>query len=285
MNNEIAERDSATALELAEQAAAAVAAAQAQEYDDEPLQTPILKIGQGLTREVSEGDAEVGEFINTLTGNSLGTAVEFIVGFYQKGRFASDQKSGRAFTAFDSTIPATWEPLVGAEFVGTPFAEYSEAEEKFKEAVNENLREWDNGPLVSTTWNYTGLVLVPAEDDDAEEGEIDYQPARLSLKRIDKPAHRKLQTLLRAVLRNKPPWDAVIRLETHGRDFGRHTAYTVNPANVKIVRKTTSDEKLLASEVATAAMQGRAQSAGADEHLADTPAAPAEPDGDALAVS
>lgn len=281
MSTDIATREEAdeAALVAANEVAAQVAAAQQQEYDDEPLQTPILKIGQGLTREVSEGDAEVGEFINTLTGDSLGTAVEFIIGFYQKGRFAST-KEGRAFTSFEDTIPASWEPLVGPDYVGTPFAEYPEAEEKFKEAVNAGDREWGNGPQVSTTWNYTGLVLVPDEEDQET---VDYQPARLSLKRIDKPAHRKLQTLLRAVLRNKASWDGVIRLETHGRDFGRNTAYTIDPTKVRISRKTDATEKLLASEVAQAVLQGRTHSADAEAALADKPVAPKDDD-ESLAV-
>lgn len=276
----------ANELELtAEQQAAAdaIARAQAAEYSDEPLQTPILKIGQALTKEVEDGNAERGDFINTLTNESLGTAIEFISAFYQKGRFASDDKSGRAFVAFSDTIPASWEPLVGREFVGTPFVEYPEAEEQYARRVNDedgDLHEqgWGHGPLVSTTHNYTGLVL--AEDG---EGGIDYQPARLSLKRIDVPAHKKLQTLFRAVLRNKPQWDAVIRLTTQAREFGKNKAYTINPSDIRIVRKTDPTEKLLGLDVAQAASAGRTQSTGAEDALQDKPAAVEEPD-DALAV-
>jgi hypothetical protein len=267
-STEIAERDEA-ALAVADETTAAIAAAQAEEYGDEPLQTPILKIGQGLTREVAEGEAEVGEFINTLTGDSLGTVVEFVVAYYNRGRFASEKKSGRAYVAFGSTIPQSWEPLVGAEFVGTPFAEYPEAEEQFKAAVNAKEREWGEGPLVSTTHNYTGLVLVEGED-----GVVEPEPVRLSLKRIDVPAHRKLSTLLRAVLRNKPTWDKVVRLATTGRDFGRNTAYTIDPTGVRFVRDTTPEERAYAAEVAQAVLAGRTVSADAEAAVEDKPAEP-----------
>lgn len=264
------------ALEAANAVGAELAAAQAQEYGDEPLQTPILKIGQGLTAEVQAGDAAVGEFIDTLSGEGLGTTVDFIIGYYNQGRFASDD-DGNAFVAFDRTIPESWEPLVGPDYVGTPFSEYPEAEEVFKAAVNSKEREWGSGPLVSTTHNYTGIVVIDHGDDD-----IEYRPARLSLKRIDMPAHRKLQTLLRAVLRNKSPWDAVVRLSTSPKDFGRNTAYTIKPTDVKIVRDTEPLEKLQASEVALAARQGRTVSEGAEDALTD---APAKPDGnDGLGV-
>lgn len=274
MSTEVANRDTDTELAVAEKIAAEVAAAQEQEYDDESLQTPILKIGQGLTREVQEGNAAVGEFINTLTGDGLGDAVEFIVAYYNRGRFASD-KDGRAFVSFDKIIPATWEDFVGPEFVGTPFSEYPEAEETFKAAVNAKERVWGNGPSVSTTHNYTGLVLVevPA-DDGSDETTLELQPARLSLKRIDVPAHRKLQTLLRAVLRGKPTWDAVFHLSTQKREFGKNAAYTINPTDVKIARKTTPDERLLAAQVAEAVLAGRVRVHGAEEALEDKPQEP-----------
>lgn len=247
-----------------DETAALVAAQQAQEYgDDELIQTPILKVGQALTKEVQEGDAEAGEFINTLTNEGLGNSVEFICAYYNKGRFASD-KDGRAYVAFSSEIPDAWEPLVGAEFVGEPFSEYSEAEEKFKAAVKAKEREWGHGPLVSTTHNFTGLLVV------GEEGEsLDYQPVRLSLKRIDVPAARKITTLQRAVLRNKPPWDAVLRLSTLKKTFGKNAAYVINPTDIKIVRDTTPDEKLIGSEVALAVMSGRTESVGAEDAVAD----------------
>jgi hypothetical protein len=256
--------------------AALVAAQQAEEYgDDELIQTPILKIGQALTKEVQEGDAEAGEFINTLTNEALGDSVEFICSYYNKGRFASDE-DGRAYVAFSSEIPDAWEPLVGAEFVGEPFSEYPEAEEKFKAAVKAKEREWGHGPLVSTTHNFTGLLIVG--EDDA----LDYQPVRLSLKRIDVPAARKITTLQRAVLRNKPPWDAVLRLTTLKKTFGKNAAFVINPTDIKIVRSTTPDEKLIGSEVALAVMGGRTESAGAENAVADKAVAP-KADG-ALAV-
>lgn len=251
--------------------AAEIAAAQAQEYDaDDLISTPILKIGQALTKEVQDGECVAGEFINTLTNEGIGNTVEFIIAYYNKGRAASDKKSGRFFVAFTPDIPEAWAPLVGDEFVGTPFTEYPEAEESFKASVNAKERDWDKGPLVSTTHNFTGYVLIEADGD-----EVDYQPVRLSLMRTQKPAIQKINTLQRAVLRNKPSWDRVIKLVTVKKEFGKNAAYVIDPTNIKYVRETTADEKALSAELAIAVIGGRTHAAGAEDALEDRAAEPA----------
>lgn len=258
-----------------EEAALALAAQQDAEEDDEPLITPILKIGQPLTKEVQDGLAESGEFINTLTNEPHGTFVEIIVAYYTKGRFASDKESGRAFSAFGNTIPEHWEPLVTEQFVGTPFTEYPEAEEVFREAVKNKERDWGHGPLVSTTHNFTGYLLV-------EDGEP--EPVRLSLQRTNMPAVRKIKTLRKLKLHNKPWWDSVLSLSTEEEEWKGKKAFVIKPTDVKIVRPTTPQEKALASELAIAVAGGR--TGGDDPAEAEAVAdKPQEPSADgALAV-
>ena len=53
----------------------AILAQQDQALAEGAFQVPILKICQALTKEVKEGDAEAGDFLNTLTAESYGTAV------------------------------------------------------------------------------------------------------------------------------------------------------------------------------------------------------------------
>jgi hypothetical protein len=82
-----------TGTDVATVDAKAIEALQAQqegEFGDDLFQTPILKIGQPLTREVRAGEAEAGEFINTLTGEGVGDKLGFIVAYYQRGRFRAD---------------------------------------------------------------------------------------------------------------------------------------------------------------------------------------------------
>lgn len=236
--------------------------AQDAEMEGISFQVPILKVGQGQTREVQAGDAERGEFINTLTGEGLGTEVGFIVAYYNQGRFASDKDSGRAYTSFDSVIPASWGDLVGEEFVGTPFTEYPDAEEMYKQRVNEKTIEWGRGPLVSTTHNYTGFVLVdPLEDSDEE---VEYQPVRLSLQRTNMPAVKKFSTVRRAMLRNKPFYDIVFNLSVYEKQFAKGPAYLVSP---KPGRKTTAEERADALGLAMAVRAGRV--AANDDAVAD----------------
>lgn len=241
---------------------------QEDEFDSDLFQTPILKIGQPLTREVQNEQAEAGEFINTLTGEGLGDKVSFIVSYYQKGRFATND--GRAFVAFGDTIPEAWSDLVGDEFVGTPFSEYPDAEEQFKAAVNRKEREWGKGPVVSTTHNFTGLAIV--EPIEGEDGEPELQPVRLSLQRTNMPAVRKLLTLKRAMLRNRPFYDLVFDLSTYKQQFDRGSAFLLN---VKAGRKTTEDERREALELATAVAAGRVTD---NAEAAEAPSAPVEPE-------
>jgi hypothetical protein len=216
------------------------------------LQTPILKIGQGLTREVQAGDADAGEFIDTVRGEGLGDKIGFIVAYYQQGRFAADRETGRAYVAFGETIPETWEPFVGAEFVGTRFDEYPDAEEQYKARVNRKEIEWGKGPKVSTTHNFTGYSITDSLDEDDPEPVL--SPARLSLQRTNVPAVRKWMTLRRSALRNRPFWEVVFDLSTEKNSYAKGQAFNLV---VKIGRKTTDEEKMLAVELAQAVAAGR----------------------------
>lgn len=221
------------------------------EAGDGLFTTPILKIAQPLTREVQADEAEVGEFINTLTGEGIGDAVEFVVAYYQRGRFGADRKTGRAYVAFSADIPSAWGDLVGDEFVGTPFTEYPDAEERYKARVNNKEIEWGSGPLVSTTHNFTGLAIVPGLEGDDED---DLQPVRMSLQRTNMPSVRKIMSLKKGMMRNRPFWDKTFQFGTEKKAFDRGAAYLLT---VKLGRETTAEEKALAVELAQAVTAGR----------------------------
>jgi hypothetical protein len=166
--------------------------------------------------------------------------------YFQRGR-ALSMSDGRYLVAISQdTIPESWSDAVGAEFVGTPFAEHPDAEEDYKARVNRKEQEWGKGPDIRTTFNYTGLVITPDEDE--------LMPVRISFQRTTKSAHEKLQTLKKATMRNKPWWDAAFELTTKERTFGRNTAFIVE---VKKGRETTAEEKGQAVELAGAVIGGR----------------------------
>lgn len=254
----------AAALGLTEEEYAEIVGGQEQEFDEGSLQTPILKVCQPLTREVNDenSEAEPGDFLNTLTGDVLGKEIDFVVAYYQQGRFASDKESGKAFVAFGDTIPEAWEPLVGAAFVGRRFDEHPDAEEQFKAAVNNKEREWGKGPLISTTHVYTGLALVEVGD------EVEMQPVRLSLQRTNMSAVRTINSLKRMKLRNRPFWDKVFHFGTEKKTYAKGPAWNLV---AKITRDTTAEERLAAVEVAQAVRAGRVKEAGAAEAPAVEP--------------
>lgn len=247
---------STTSTDLVPQSAAVEAIMRAQEQQDTGdirFRTPILKLTQGLTKEVKEGNAEAGEFLNTLTGESLGNKVEIVVAFYQPGRSASG-KDGRYYVSVDEpNIPESWKDLVGEEWVGTPFAEYPDAEEVYKKRANAGEIEWGKGPQVSTTYNYTCLVRNP-DDPDAEP-----MPVRISFLRTTKSAHEKIQMLKGSLLRNKPFWNIAFELSTQEKEFGRNSAFIVN---VRSAGPATPDEQQSAVELATAVLGGQVEAQG-----------------------
>lgn len=249
-----------TSTDLTPAQAAELEAIQAQqdaEFEGDTFQTPILKLCQPLTREVQEEQAEAGEFLNTLTGESLGTQIEFVIAFYHKGRAARQESTSRYFVGPFDTIPAHWADLVGEEFVGTPFAEYPDAEEVYRDRVNRGEIEWGKGPLISTTYNYVGLV-IPSPVEGDEDSEVEPQPVKLALtRRSNKVAIDKIGSLKRMTLRNKSFWDKTFEFSTSRKTFGNNVAYVVN---VTLGRDTTPEEKQLASELAMAVIGGRVAS-------------------------
>lgn len=221
---------------------------QEEDFGELTLQVPILKLAQALTKEVKEGNAEPGDFVNTLTGESYGDTVDFIVAYYQRGRAATTPDGRYLVSINDETIPESWADLWedGARWVGTRFDEHPDADEKYREAVNRKEKDWGKGPLISTTYNYTGLVL-----GDEDEGPM---PVRLSLKRATKSASDKIQTLRAAKLKNRPFWDVTFNLSSATKTYGRNDTFIIN---VKEGRATTAEEKQAATDLAIAVTGGR----------------------------
>lgn len=201
------------------------------EIDASDIQIPLLKIGQSLTDEVQQGDADAGEFINALTREGLGTQIEFVVASYQKGRFFhGDRKNNRrARKAYGlKNVPWPEDP-----FYGQPFTEHPDAEEQYSKRANAGEIEWDKGPPISTTYDFTGHVVSGLGEDEEPI------PVCLSLMRTNSRAARKWATILQAVLRGQF-WGSVFVLTTERVQSNAGPHYVVS---VKQGRKTTTAEK------------------------------------------
>jgi hypothetical protein len=254
MSTDLAEREQA-AVALAEQEAA-IARQQESTIDQEDLLVPMLKVGQKLTKEVDAGNAEEGEFINTLLGEGVGDKIGFIIVDHHKGRAAQDRKANRYYVSDDfDVIPESWAPFVGDTFVGTRFDEHPDADEMFREAVNNGEREWGQGAPIKTTHIYTGYAVVSAEEGSDEEFEL--QPVRLSIKITNKDNKATVSTInsLKTMkLRNKPFWHKVFELSTERKTYGGGSAYAIS---AKLGRETSLEEREAAVELYNAVMAGR----------------------------
>jgi hypothetical protein len=245
-----------TDLATIEEQERAIAAQQESTIDQEDLLVPMLKVGQKLTKEVDAGNAEEGEFINTLLGEGVGTQIGFIIVDHHKGRALQDKRLKRYFVSDDfDTIPASWVESVGETFVGTPFSEHPDADETFRAAVNAGEKEWGSGAPIKTTHIYTGYAIVSAEEDSDEETEL--QPVRLSIKitnRDNKNTVSTINSLKQMKLRNKPFWDRVFDLSTVKKSYGGGDAFAIQ---AKLGRTTTPEEREAAMELYHATMSGR----------------------------
>lgn len=268
-STDVATRDFSTEVEALDPRLQALLDSQEEEFASDTVTIPLLKIGQPLTREVGAEQAEPGEFINTALGEGIGDAIGFIVVYYHKGRFAADRKTGRGYAAGFDIIPDHWEDLVGPEFVGTRFDEHPDAEEVYKARVNAKEIEWGSGPLISTTYNFTGFAIVsPPEGSDEPD---EYQAVRLSLKRTDTGAARKIKDLKKARFRKDPFWFWTYEFKTEKRTTAKGPSFNLVP---KLGRPTTDEERRDAQEFALKIVEGKvvdnAEKAGDDS--------PVEPD-------
>lgn len=250
MSNDITTTPDAGELAKRDEELAANALAGIQKED---LQLPVIKVTQQLSREVTDGDAESGHFVNTLTGEDLGDNIELVVCHYFRGRFYAPREGefeGRTFVAGGDTAPSTWP----AEYAGQKFVDIPDAEETYRERVNAGDIEWGRGPKITTTHNYIGYLL----DDPGI-------PVRVSLMRTSAPAARKINTLIS--FGNRSPWNAAIKLETELRQDKQQRPFYVVKATQG--RQTSADEISAAQTLALEAQNASFQLTG-DEQLADS---------------
>ena len=214
------------------------------------LQVPIIKLTQSMTAEVKAGDAEAGEFYNTLSNESYGSEVEFIVVMAQEGRALSGKGGAYGTAIGQDTIPQSWADrgLVGEEDVGVRFDEHPDAHEQYSVRVNNGEIEWESGPSIATTYNYTGLLVTKDED-----GQEQLLPGRITFQRSTKDAHMKIANIKTSLLRGKAFWDVVFEFESEEKSSGRNDYYGIK---VRKGRLTTQDERLRAVELATSIING-----------------------------
>lgn len=232
-------------------------AARAELQSEGPVNVPILKLAQPMTKEVTDGDAKGGDFINVETGENHGPEIDFVVAGFEKGRWKTDERTQQVFLAFSQTVPESWR---GDPYIGKPFSEHPDAEEQFKAAVNAKERDWGKGPPISTTYNFWGYVLG---------SDI---PVRFTLMR----SQAKVGDGWRSKLLWSPaPWDRVWHLSTEARENKSGKRYYA--VKVEQGPKTSPEDRQRAVQLAQARLKGRAQLVGDETAVSDEPGAPSAP--------
>lgn len=254
--------------DLTEEALVAKAKADIQ-VSAEDLVIPMVKVAQGLTREVQDGDAEAGELIHSLTGESYGESVQLLIVDSFKGRSWRNPEDRTFHTAGKGETVVQWEdhPCHGQLFV-----DCLDAEEQYRARVRNNEIDWGKGPGISTTYNFVGLVV-------RDDGTVDDFPVRVSLQRSSAKAGRNWVTMLNIA---RAPWDAVYELTTSKTRSKGGEPYVA--VSVKLARKATDDERQAAVRIAQAIHGGaNVEYVGEQDeegHIAPTP----EPEGTGLAM-
>lgn len=226
---------------------------------------PLINLSQGLSKVVQEGDVPIGHYFNSLTSGDYGEELEFVVAFKTKGRFYSDEEAG-TFVAFGDVAPQNWPE----RFAGRRFDELPEAEETYKQRVNDEEIEWGKGPPIQTTWNFVGFV--PSED----------QPVRLSFKSTARAAARKIHSIT-----DWAPtlWANVVNLSVRKTTNKRDQDYYVPVATQG--RSTDAEERQRAISLATIVRDSfdRLQFQGDTDERAEAKASAEAGAQDALEVS
>jgi hypothetical protein len=239
---------------LSDEEAALVAGVKSN-FDQNDLILPQVRLTQPLSRAVQEGDAQAGEFVNTLTGENYGSEFDLVIASYFKGRFYSDDEGG-AFVAAGDVAPENWPE----KYAGQHFTDLPDAEEQYKAAANAGQHEWGGGPPIRTTYNYVGVIV----SEGAER-----VPVRLSLQRTSTPTARKINSIIDM---SRAPWDKTFHVEAEQRESKGRSYHIVD---VKVGRPTEADERAVAVELARnfQQAQGNVQLVGDEEEKASKPAA------------
>lgn len=214
--------------------------------------TPILKLAQPLTKEVTDGDGSVrpGHFVVELTGESFGDKIEFIVSGTSKGRFKPGRDGERSRGSDSPTVDWTDDP-----FYGQPWSEHPDAQEQYSKRVNEKQHAWESGPPIQTSYNYTGYIAGSPV------------PVRLGLRKTQVPVAFKWNTILDAVLRGRY-WDQVFEVSSYKTENDKGTFYNLV---VKPGRKTTPEERQQAVSLAQALRRRAVTTVGEEEETAPAP--------------
>lgn len=199
------------------------------------LQVPRLKVMQALSREVTEGDAAVGELVNSITGEVYGESVKLLVVDRYSGRFYAPRDGDTSYTAGKgvTVMPDYWDhPCAGKPFVDCP-----DAEETFVQRANDGDIPWGQGPPIQTTYDFVCLRI----DDD---GEIDNFPIRVPLKAGSAKEAKKWITLLamRRVI-----WERVFQLETY-KAVGKKSGKPFTGVRITDAGAATDDQRLKSVE-------------------------------------
>lgn len=254
-----------TGTELSEQDEAALASKIRGKVDKSSLKLPLVKLAQALTNEVVDGRARSGDFINSVTTESYGSEFQFIIADTFLGRFA--RIDGKGYNAQGPVAPDNWPP----KYAGRAFAEIEDAEENFKAAVNSGEREFGNGPPISTTHNYVGLIV--GEDFDERAAENRLLPVRLSLMRKNAKAAQTIDYLL---LTWPAPWARRIKVSSFLDKNAAGDQFYV--AQVSEGEAATTLQRSAAVNLASAAQSAKIELQG-DDDGEEKPTPPPETDG------
>lgn len=276
MSTEIATMGGMTAEQL-EAYEAAASARKRETLQGERIQVPRLDVVQGTTRKPPEG-AEPGDMFNTITGDVFGSEVLFLVGAYHRGRAYAEKddkgkRTGRFFAAGpEAVVPSFWP----AQFRGKAFAELPEAEERFREIINNEAEAaaeegrdpklvWGSGPPIQTTYNFVGVVVDPVPED------AEPFPVRISMKATSAGQARKLLSMLKPL---HTYWQRTVHLSTERRTFDEGPAFVWQVGEYG--PSPTPEQRALAIQIDQASEQGRIEEHPGDAESQPSAAAKAE---------
>jgi len=164
----------------------------------EDMQIPRAKLAQGTTREVKEGTAQIGHFINSISGQDYGDSIEFIASTLLKQRFK--------FTSDGMFDCVSFDLVTGSKHGSCGDCNY-------KEFQTENGEKKERGPECGTVFAYLGIIV---KGEDFIDG-----PLVFGISGTSTPIAKRLNTIFKMAKCNR--WERRISFSSVLKEDGNNS--------------------------------------------------------------
>jgi len=180
--------------------------------EQEDLQVPRVKLAQGSSKEVKDGTAKVGEFVNSVTGKSYGEEIIFLISQYIRQRIKFGEEGSAVFDCLSLDSKT-----------GNVHGRCSEC--NYSSFVDEEGNKKPKGPECSLIHGFLGMVL-------SEKMDILDPCIMLSMSSTSTGTAKKILTTHKLSRPMRNLWERVWRIGSAKKEKGQYSwlQFTAQPS-------------------------------------------------------